>query len=389
MITHQNKWEQGTYRSLTAREELRRITKRTRLYIQSYIFATLAISIILVMSFFGGTTMSVFVAITFVTYAMIATEKMNRTLAALGGALSTLIALKLSGLMPDLTNALNLVNWGVILTIVCITVISDIAKNSGVFDFITIKIIKRSRGEPVKLLFYLALLTFALTALLGSVPAFMILCALTIVLTKNLGLNPVPYIMGEIIVSNATSMSTVVASFVNLVVAGYFKTSPTYFLSYTTFLVIGVPFALIALFVSYLYLRWSYREQIAPKGIGRIERQRLRKKVMALDEISMIKDPTFFRNSAVTLVVTLALFALSSFVGVPLYLVALIGAFAFLFMSGIEPVEAFRKVDWSLIFFLMGLFIVLGGLDKTGLLEATGHELGSVSRGSLSVLVAM
>nr|MDO8099505.1 SLC13 family permease [Candidatus Njordarchaeota archaeon] len=371
-------------------KKVRKFTSQTWVRIQPYIFIILMASVIgIATAFGGGATLAVFVSITLVTYALIATEKMHRTLAALGGAIATLIALRITGLMPDLESALGLVDWGVILIIISVAIVSEIAKDSGLFDYITIKIIKKSKGEPEKLLLYFAFLMLLLSALLGDVPAFMILCTLTIMVTKGLDLNPVPYVMTEIMVANATAMVTVVASFVNLLVAGYFKMNPAYFLSYVGFIAIGLPFALMTMFITYFYTKRYYRKDIHREGVNKTELERLKKSIMALNEKDFIKDPKFFRNSAVILTVTLALFATSSFIGLPFFVVGLIGAFAFIFMSGIDPIEAFHRVDWSLIFFLMGLFIVVGGLNETGLLVEAGSAIGMASGGSLPLLIVI
>jgi Na+/H+ antiporter NhaD/arsenite permease-like protein len=368
--------------------KIRKFTKETWLRIQPYIFIILMVSIVALIAAFGGNaTLAVFLSITLVTYALIATEKMHRTLAALGGAISTLIALRATGLM-DLEDALTtFVDWPVIIIIITVAIISEIAKDSGLFDFITIKIIKKSGGEPARLLLYFALLMLLLSALLGDVPAFMILCTLTIMVTKGLDLNPVPYIMTEIIVANATAMCTVVGSFVNLLVAGKYSMNPAYFLSYTGFLVIGMPFALMAVAITYIYLKRYYRKDLQREGTTKADLERLRKAIMAINEKEFIKDRKFFRNSTLILVGTLVLFAVSSFIGLPFYLVGLMGAFAFIFMSGIDPIDAFHRVDWSLIFFIMGLFIVVGGLNETGLLAAAGSAIGIVSGGSLPILI--
>jgi Na+/H+ antiporter NhaD/arsenite permease-like protein len=217
----------------------------------------------------------------------------------------------------------------------------------------------------------------------------MILCTLTVMVTKGLDLNPAPYIMTEIIVSNATATCTVVGSFVNLLVAGRYQMAPAYFLSYAGFLVIGMPFALIAVFITYVYLSRYYRKDLNREGMAKVDLERLRKSIMAIDENEFIKDRKFFRNSAFILVGTLVLFAASSFIGIPFYLVGLMGAFAFIFMSGVDPIDAFHRVDWSLIFFIMGLFIVVGGLNETGLLAVAGSAIGLVSGGSLPLLIVV
>jgi Na+/H+ antiporter NhaD/arsenite permease-like protein len=373
----------------TVEEKVRKFTRQTWIKIQPYIFIILMVGIVALLLAFGGqANIAIFFSITLVTYALIATEKMHRTLAALGGAILTLIALRLTNSPVGLDEALTkFVDWGVILIIISVAIISEIAKDSGIFDYITIKIVKKSGGQPEKLLLYFALLTLLLSALIGDVPAFMIICTLTIMVTKGLNLNPVPYVMTEIIVANATAMVTVVASFVNLLVAGYFKMDPQYLLSYVGFLAIGLPFALLTMTITYFYLKWYYRKDMQKEGGSKAELDKLRKGIMALNERDFVKDPKFFRNSAVILIFTLALFAMSSFIGIPFYLVGLIGAFGFIFMSGIDPIDAFHKVDWSLIFFLMGLFIVVGGLSETGFLRDAGIALGGASGGSLPILI--
>ncbi len=371
-------------------KKTRKFVRRTWIRIQPYIFIILMASVVAVVLLFGAaaqTVSAIFIAITLVTYALIATEKMHRTLAALGGAITTLIAFRVTGLITDLNQALDLVSWSTLLIIITVAIISDIAKDSGIFHYIIIKIVKRSKGKPEKLLLYISLLTFLLTALLGNVPAFMIMSVLTVMITKEARMNPVPYIMTEIIIANASGVSTIVASFVNLLVSGYFNMNTQYFLSYVGFLAIGIPISLITMGTTYLFLKWYYRKDISKVDADKAESELLRKRLMSLNEKDFIKNPIFFRNSAVILIGTLALFAASSFIGLPFYLIGLMGAFAFIYMSGIDPREAFHKVDWSLIFFIMGLFIVVGGIDKAGVLEEAGNAIGAISGGSLPVLL--
>ncbi|MBS7267205.1 MAG: hypothetical protein KIH10_00005 [Candidatus Freyarchaeota archaeon] len=341
----------------------------------------------------------VFTTILMVTFALIATERLHKTVAALGGAVATLIAggvfSALYSWVPCFTYYVSgglvshellfsyddvykeFVNWSTLLIIISIVVITTVASRSGLFEYIIIKVVKFSGGDIRKLFIYIWALTFVLTMLLNCDPCFIIVSVLVFQIVRVLDLNPVPYILGTVFVVNAASASTIIGSFVNILVSGHYNLDPTRFLSYPTFLVLGLPFAAICTVVAIFFIFRHFKEafQIPKDKEGYLE---TREELLSLDERMLMRNPKIFRRLAILLVVTVAGFVVAGLLTIPFYVVSLIFAFAFLFVSGEDPEKTLKEVDWSLIFFFIGIFIIVGGVDRTKVLELMGNSLGGL-----------
>ena len=181
-----------------------------------------------------------------VTYALISTEKINKTVAALVGGLGVLIFVKVTFLttgvevFSDTEIFSELIDWQTITIVVSILIVVEAARESGLFDWVTIRIVKLTKGEPIRIFAYMNILTFALSALTSS-PAFVIVGALTLVVTKNLDLDPLPFLISEIMIANTGGVCTVISSFVNILIASNYNLAPVHFLSYGAFAALAVP----------------------------------------------------------------------------------------------------------------------------------------------------
>ncbi|MEM2145270.1 MAG: SLC13 family permease [Candidatus Jordarchaeaceae archaeon] len=353
----------------------------------------------------------IFTTITLVTFGLIATKRLHRTVAALGGAVATLIAggyfSYVYSWVPFFTYFTSLyyqvemglplitpvwqpllfsftdvykefVNWSTILIIISVVIITSVARRSGLFEYLIIKVAKFSGGNIKRLFIYIWVLTFVLTMLLGNNPTFIIVSVLVFQIARVLDLDPVPYILGTMFVVNAGSSSTVIGGFVNILVSGYYNLDPSRWLSYPTFIVLGLPIALVCMIVSLFFIFHYYRDafQIPMERTDQLD---VRYRLLSFDERILVRNPKIFRRLAALLAATIAGFIVAGFVGVPFYVIALIFAFAFLFVSGENPERTLREVNWSLVFFFIGIFIVVGGVNSTHALGNLGNSLGTLT----------
>jgi len=353
----------------------------------------------------------VFSAILIVTFGLIATERLHRTVAALGGAVATLAAggyfsyayswvpyftyfASLSYQMeiglPFLTPVWQpllfsftdvykeFISWSTILIIISIVIITSVASRSGLFEYIIVKVIKFSGGDIKKLFLYIWALTFILTMLLGNNPTFIIVSVLVFQIARVLDLNPVPYILGTMFVANAGSSSTVISGFVNVLVSGYYNLDPARWLSYPTFIVLGLPIALSCMGIALFFIFRHYKDAFQiPKE--KMEYLEMRSRLLSFDERTLVRNPKIFWRLGVLVAATVVGFVVAGFVGIPFYVVALVSAFAFLFVSGENPERTLREVNWSLVFFFIGIFIIVGGVDSTNVLGNLGNSLGTLT----------
>ncbi|MFB0562117.1 MAG: SLC13 family permease [Candidatus Lokiarchaeia archaeon] len=342
----------------------------------------------------------VFTIIIVVTFGLIATERLHKTVAALGGGVATLIAggyfeaayswvpsfkwfvsggFVTSGLLFSFDDVYKeFISWSTILIIISIVIITTVAGRSGLFEYLIVKVIKFSGGDIRRLFLYIWILSFILTMVLGNNPTFIIVSVLVLLLTRILDLNPIPYILGTVFVVNAASSSTVIGSFVNILISGYYNLDPTRWLSYPTFLILGLPFAIVCTAIALFFIFRYYKDAFEiPKE--KEEYLETRARLLSFDERTLVRDPKIFRRLSILLIATIAGFVVAGFVGIPFYVIALIFAFAFLFVSGEDPEKTLREVDWSLIFFFIGIFIIVGGVDRTKILEILGSSLGNLT----------
>jgi Na+/H+ antiporter NhaD/arsenite permease-like protein len=342
----------------------------------------------------------VFTVIVIVAFGLIATGRLNRTMAALGGAVATLGAgyyfalvyswvpifnwfvskgFVTSGLLFSFEDVYKeFISWSTLLIIISVVIITTVASRSGLFEYIILRVVKFSGGDIRKLFLYLCVLSFVLTMILGNNPTLIIMSALIFLIVRILDFNPVPYILGVLFVINAASTSTVIGSFVNLLISGYYNLDPTRYLSYPNFLLLGLPFGVISAVIALFFL-FHYHKEAFQVPMDKEEFFEIRSRLLSLDEHKLMRDPKLFQRISILLIATILTFVVAGFFGVPFYVVALLFAVLFLIISGENPEKTLREVNWSLIFFFIGIFIMVGGLNSTGVLENFGSSLGKLT----------
>ena len=334
--------------------------------------------------------MIVIAIIMIATYILISTEKMNKTLAALLGGAGVLLFVKATALstgfeiFTDAELFGELIDWRTITIVVSVLVIVEVSRESGLFDWITIKIVKMTEGEPTKIFLYMNLLTFGLTALLGGSPAFIIVGALTLVVTRNMQLDPLPFIISEVMVANSAGVSTVISSFVNILIASNYKLSPEHFLTYEGFIALGLPISALLVLTNLFLFKLLYGKKIQEEAAN--ASVDLKSALLGLDEWQVVSSRAIFYRSAILLIGTIAAFVIASFINVPFYVVALTSAILFIFFSGIRIEAILRKLDWEMAVFFVGIFIIVGGAHKVGLLDLFGESIGSIAGGNKYLL---
>ncbi len=330
--------------------------------------------------------MIIIAVIMIATYVLISTEKMNKTLAALLGGLGVLLFVKVTSLttgveiFTDAEIFSELVDWQTITIVVSVLVIVEVSRESGLFDWLTIKLVKMTKGEPTKIFLYMNLLIFGLSALLGAAPAFIIVGSLTLVVTKNMQLDPVPFIFSEIMIANSGGVSTIISSFVNILVASRYDLAPEHFLSYEGFILIGVPIGIILVLTNFVLFKFLYGKQMKEATLS--ASADIKRIFTELDEWQVVKDRSAFYRTAILLVGTIVAFTIAGFINVPFFLVALTSAILFILFSGMRVEVILRKMDWEMALFFVGIFILVGGAHKVGLLDLFGESIGVMAGGN-------
>ncbi|MFX1486707.1 MAG: SLC13 family permease [Promethearchaeota archaeon] len=336
-------------------------------------------------------SMWVFVGILVVVYALILTEKIPRVLAALVGAVATMIAGIALGMFsfehptpPGLVNPLEFIELETIMLIVGMLIIVEVARESGLFQFIAIQVIKRVGDSPAKLLTTMCTLIFLFTTIIGNIVSTMIIGSLTMIACDVLEYDPLPYVISEVFVADAAGMALVTSSIPSITIASHPSVDPP--IGFGEFAITGLPLATILGLVLIFVLRRMNRKKLITPSESRVSV--IRSQLDAFDAWSVVENIYFFYSSAAVLTGVIILFVIGRSFGITIGFAALLGAIAMLFFTR-RVEESIGKVRWDTIFFFIGLFITIGGVEAAGVLDAIARGLGAVVGANLPLAIVL
>lgn len=310
---------------------------------------------------------AVAVAVFVVAYVLIATERVHRVVAALGGAAAMLL-LRIVGAEDAFHRVETGIDWEVIFLLLGMMLIVAVLRKTGLFEYLAIWSAKRARGRPFRIMVILCLVTAVASALLDNVTTVLLVAPVTVLIAERLGTSPVPYLIAEVLASNIGGTATLVGDPPNIIIGSRAG------LSYTEFLVNLGPIAAIVLIAFLLLARLLFRSDLAadPRRVAQ---------VMQLEEREAIRDPGLLIRSLVVLAAVTAGFLLHAILHYEPSVVALLGAGALLGLSGLRFRELSRDVEWETLVFFMGLFVMVGGLVEVGAIEGLATAAADLTGG--------
>ena len=312
------------------------------------------------------------------TYALIATGKLHKVTAALLGAILCTILGLVFGVLHEYDEIHEVLakDIGVLGVIVGTSILVDVSGKSGLFQFLAVKIAKKAKGDPQKLFTSLIILTVLFVSLLTIAPGTLIVVSLGLVLCRTLNLEPKPYMVGIAICANSGALVTFASGICTLMVGSAAK------LPYGHFFIVSTPMAIATALVAWLVVKRFYRADLAADPSHAADRAAA---VAAFDEWAMVPDRRMFWRSAVLLLLTIVGFATAQPLGIGLDFVAMAGGAAAILFSGQDPEEAVKKVNWTVIVFFIGLFVMIGTVEHSGLLQKAAGLLSDISAGNVHV----
>ncbi|GGI15813.1 ArsB/NhaD family transporter [Gottfriedia solisilvae] len=305
------------------------------------------------------------------SYAIIISEKINRALIALLGA-GIMIGIGVVDLHFALTTHIE---WETITLLIGMMIIVYITSTSGLFEFIAIKAAKMSKGQPIRILVTLSLLTAFGSAFLDNVTTILLIVPITLSITKILKVDPVPFLMLEVIYSNIGGTATLIGDPPNIMIGSANK-----HLTFNDFLMNLAPIILIIIAVITVIIYFIYRKRLytTSEEIS---------KLMSINETDFIKNRTLMIKSITVLGLTLLGFILHSILHLDAALVAMLGA-TILMLIGVKEhdlEEVFANIEWVTIFFFAGLFVLVGGLIDIGLIGSLAKKVLELTNGDIKV----
>jgi len=249
----------------------------------------------------------------------------------------------------------------------------SIIKKTGLFQYLAIKISKLSQGKIFSLLFFLSITTGILSSVLDNVTTIILIVPVTLAICENLEISPVPLVLSEIFASNIGGTATLIGDPPNIIIGSAAQ------LSFMDFIINLTPFVLVLLVLLPFFISLFYKKEITQnieEGWAKVEK---------FDEKRAIEDPLLLKKSLIVFFLTISVFVFHHNLGLEAATVALAGATLLLLISNIDPAETFLEVEWSTLFFFIGLFVVIAGVEKVGIIQWLSNKVISLTRGNLTL----
>ncbi|MGC9062146.1 ArsB/NhaD family transporter [Calditerrivibrio sp.] len=309
-------------------------------------------------------------AILIFTYIIIISEKINKTIVSIFGA-SLMIILHLVDQKEAFYFEELGVDWNVIFLLISMMIIINIMKPTGFFEYIAIKSAKFGKGDPIKIMLIFAVVTFVLSAFLDNVTTVLLIAPVSLLIADALEISPIPFLIVEALASNIGGTATLIGDPPNIMIGSKAK------LSFVDFLIHLTPVVLITMIIFLFILKFVFKEKLK---ISDEKKQR----ILSMDESKAIKDPVLLSKSLFVLGLVLLGFVIHGILHYEPATIALFGAGLLLLLAGIhDPQHIFSEIEWSTIFFFIGLFIIVGGVVKVGLIKLISIKILEITQGNL------
>ena len=306
-----------------------------------------------------------------VFYLMI-TEKVPSAWATmLGGLIMALI-----GIINE-ENALEAIyeRLEIIFLLVGMMIIVHIISETGVFQWFAIKVAQLVRGEPFRLIVLLSVVTALCSAFLDNVTTILLMAPVSILLANQLKLDPFPFIISEVMSANIGGVATLIGDPTQLIIGSEGN------LGFNEFLMNTSPMAIISMIILITNVYFLYGRKM------HVSRE-LKARIMELDSSRSLKDIKLLKEAMVIFSLVLAGFILNNFIDKGLAIIALSGAIILVTLAKREPKEVLNNVEWDTLFFFIGLFMMIRGIENLHIIDIIGEKLIDITAGNFNMALA-
>jgi Na+/H+ antiporter NhaD/arsenite permease-like protein len=309
-------------------------------------------------------------AIFIIAYAVIVSEKVHKTVVAVFAAGLMLILKILEQYEAFYVEELG-VDWNVIFLLISMMVIINLIRPTGIFEYIAIKSAKWGKGEPFRIMAIFAVVTAALSALLDNVTTVLLITPVTILIADAMEVDPIPYLISCALASNIGGTATLIGDPPNIMIASKARLNFMDFIYHLTPIVV----VMMIFYILTIKLIWGRKLRT---------REELKNRIMAMEEHEAIKDPVMLKKSLFVLALVLTGFVFHGVLHLQPATIAFFGAGLLLLLSKTqEPHHILAEVEWPTIFFFMGLFIIVGGVVKVGLIKWLSIQVLDLTQGNM------
>ncbi|MEV0384311.1 ArsB/NhaD family transporter [Nonomuraea sp. NPDC050643] len=304
-------------------------------------------------------------------YTLIATEKVHRVAAALGGA-GIMLLIHATDAGAAFFDERSGIDWNVIFLLLGMMVIVGVLKQTGVFEFLAIWAAKRARGRPFRLMALLILITAFASALLDNVTTVLLIAPVTFLVCERLALPVAPYLIAEAMASNIGGTSTLIGDPPNIIIASRSG------LTFNDFLLHLAPLIVVLVAVFVALCRWLFRRSFTYDP-------ELAAEIMTLNEREAIADRRLLWQSLAVLALVMVAFVLHPVLHYEPSVVALLGAGVLVAATKVTTEDAIREVEWPTLVFFAGLFVMVGALVETGVIGQISAAVAEATQGRLGL----
>jgi Na+/H+ antiporter NhaD/arsenite permease-like protein len=301
-------------------------------------------------------------------YALIVTERIHRTLAALLGAV---VVMGLGLITQHEAFSPEVVDFNVIFLLAGMMIIANILGKTGLFQWLAVEAVRRAEGRPYRLLVLISLITAVASAFLDNVTTVVLMTPVTVFIAQRLGADPMPFLISVILASNIGGTATLIGDPPNIIIGSRFGKD------FGDFLVNVGPVAVVALLAYLIFARWLFRSALASAQTA-LEPEDIERLVAAERKI---EDPHLMRLGLAVLAATIVGFLLARPLGLEGATIALAGAVVLMIIAKQNVHEVLKDVEWPTLLFFVGLFILVGAVVKSGLISDLAKQVLAVSGG--------
>lgn len=309
------------------------------------------------------------VLIFIVTFYFIITEKISSAWATmLGGLIMALI-----GILNE-EQALKAIyeRLEILLLLIGMMMMVHIISETGVFQWFAIKVAQFTKGEPFRLIVMLSLITALCSAFLDNVTTILLMAPISILLANELRIDPFPFVMTEIMSANIGGLATLIGDPTQLIIGSEGE------LGFNAFLANTAPMAIISMIILLGNVYFFYCRKM------HISRD-LKIRIMEIDSSRSLKDIEVLKVSMIIFSMVLIGFVLNNFINKGLAIIALSGAIFLVVLTKKEPKEILVNVEWETLFFFIGLFMMITGIENLHIIDFIGNKLADFTKGNFKL----
>ena len=316
------------------------------------------------------TEMWIAAAVLVVAYALIFSEVIHRTIAGVIGAVVMVLTGMYYGFYSQ-AEAVAAIDANTMFLLMGMMTLVVMLKPTGGFEYLAIRMAKLSRGSPRLLLIYISTVVTVISLFLDNVTTVLVFAPLTVVIARLLSINPIPYLMAEALLSDTGGVATLVGDPPNVMIGSAAG------IDFNQFLFHMGPIIFVCWLVTLGLMLLLFRKELSQKIEG----------VLDLDESKVLKDPKALMAVSASIGVVILLFFIHHHYHLFPGFVAWIGVAVALALVRPDTEELLKGLDWSVLLFFAGLFIIVGGVEGSGLLDLMGLELAEIAKDPENLLM--